>query len=144
MATATEDTDRVQPMSPAKRTLTGKRASRATTTTDLEVSLPNETDNPDTLLSDAEHAGAESRSFAPLRMTTADDGATHNSDDDVDRRIRHRAYEIYCSRKGADGNELDDWLTAEREVRFGHASTEGRASSLLESLANDERQDVAG
>jgi hypothetical protein len=123
-------------MSPAKRTTTGKRASRAATTTDREVSLPSAPDNPDTLLSDADDLSPESRSFAPLRMTTADD--------DTEQRIRHRAYEIYCSRNADDGNELDDWLAAEREVRFGHASTEGRAPTLLESLSDDERRDVAG
>jgi hypothetical protein len=111
-------------MSPAKRTTTGKRASRAATTTDREVSLPSESDQMEA---------------APA----PDDGATAHSDDDVERRIRHRAYEIYCSRNASDGNELDDWLAAEREVRFGHASTEGRAPTLLESLSEDERRDVA-
>lgn len=31
--------------------------------------------------------------------------------------IRQRAYEIYCSRNGAPGTELEDWLQAERELR---------------------------
>ena len=30
--------------------------------------------------------------------------------------IRHRAYEIYLERGGLPGNELDDWLQAEREL----------------------------
>lgn len=121
-------------MSPAKRTTTGKRASRAATTTDREVSLPGAPDQ-DVNASDGEDLGAESRSFAPLGMSS--------SDHDAEQRIRHRAYEIYCSRNADDGNELDDWLAAEREVRFGHASTEGRAPMLLESLSDDERRDVA-
>ena len=111
-------------MSPAKRTTTGKRASRATTMTDLEVSLPSESDQRQT-------------------EAASNGGATDHSDDDVERRIRHRAYEIYCSRSASDANELDDWLAAEREVRFGHASTEGLAPTLLESLSDDERRDVA-
>ena len=30
--------------------------------------------------------------------------------------IRFRAYEIYLERGGLPGNELDDWLQAEREL----------------------------
>ena len=30
--------------------------------------------------------------------------------------VRHRAYEIYLDRDGLPGDELDDWLRAEREV----------------------------
>ena len=31
--------------------------------------------------------------------------------------IRRRAYEIYLQRDGFGGNELDDWLQAETELR---------------------------
>ena len=31
--------------------------------------------------------------------------------------IRLRAYEIYLERGGVPGNELDDWLQAERELK---------------------------
>ena len=31
--------------------------------------------------------------------------------------IRRRAYEIYLERDGFGGNELDDWLEAEAELR---------------------------
>ena len=37
--------------------------------------------------------------------------------------IRRRAYEIYLERGGLPGDELDDWLRAERELRrsrFSH------------------------
>ncbi|MGH7627437.1 MAG: DUF2934 domain-containing protein [Gemmatimonadaceae bacterium] len=34
--------------------------------------------------------------------------------DDV---VRRRAYELYLMRGGQQGNELDDWFRAEREVR---------------------------
>jgi Protein of unknown function (DUF2934) len=30
--------------------------------------------------------------------------------------IERRAYDIYLSRGGADGNDVDDWLQAERQV----------------------------
>lgn len=32
-------------------------------------------------------------------------------------RIRERAYDIYVSRAGAAGDEVQDWLQAERELR---------------------------
>lgn len=31
--------------------------------------------------------------------------------------IAVRAYELYLARGGTDGRELDDWLTAEQELR---------------------------
>ena len=34
--------------------------------------------------------------------------------DDV---IAQRAFEVYCARGGADGQALEDWLQAERELR---------------------------
>src|ERR1700686_3865746 len=34
----------------------------------------------------------------------------------VDEDTRQRAHEIYLSRKAVPGNELDDWLRAEREI----------------------------
>jgi hypothetical protein len=35
----------------------------------------------------------------------------------LDDEIRRRAYELYEQRGSTPGNEADDWLTAEREVR---------------------------
>lgn len=35
---------------------------------------------------------------------------------DVDARIAERAYELYHHRGGHHGQDLEDWLTAEREV----------------------------
>jgi len=32
------------------------------------------------------------------------------------QEIRERAYEIYISRGGADGQEISDWLQAEQEL----------------------------
>ncbi|HXU21327.1 MAG TPA: DUF2934 domain-containing protein [Verrucomicrobiae bacterium] len=34
----------------------------------------------------------------------------------LQEQIRVRAYEIYSGRGRADGKELNDWLTAEREL----------------------------
>jgi len=33
-----------------------------------------------------------------------------------EEQIRQRAYELFSARGRADGKELDDWLTAEREL----------------------------
>jgi hypothetical protein len=35
----------------------------------------------------------------------------------LDEEIRRRAYELYLERGGTPGNESEDWITAEREVR---------------------------
>jgi hypothetical protein len=42
--------------------------------------------------------------------------AYHPSEDE----IRKRAYEIYLSRKDGPGNEVDDWLKAEAELKEAH------------------------
>jgi len=34
-------------------------------------------------------------------------------------QIQARAYEIYLERRGAPGNQIDDWLRAERELASG-------------------------
>ena len=36
--------------------------------------------------------------------------------------IERRAYEIFLSRGGADGQDVDDWLSAERELSQSRAS----------------------
>ena len=35
----------------------------------------------------------------------------------LEERIRVRAYEIYLQREGTGGDEVDDWLRAESEIR---------------------------
>ena len=39
---------------------------------------------------------------------------------DVNEEIRRRAYEIYLERLGTAGDEHQDWLSAEREIRARH------------------------
>jgi len=39
---------------------------------------------------------------------------------DLKEEIRRRAYEIYLERRGTAGDEHQDWLLAEREVRARH------------------------
>lgn len=40
--------------------------------------------------------------------------------------IARRAYEIYESRGGADGRDMDDWLQAEQELSTGRKQSRGR------------------
>lgn len=35
-------------------------------------------------------------------------------------KIRKRAYEIYLARHGLPGNEMDDWLKAQAELKEAH------------------------
>ena len=35
---------------------------------------------------------------------------------DIEEQIRARAYELYQERGGADGYDVEDWLTAESEI----------------------------
>jgi len=49
-----------------------------------------------------------------------DNGSPQNGGDmtaTIDRdRLAQRAYELYLARGGEDGRDLEDWLTAEREL----------------------------
>lgn len=55
-----------------------------------------------------------------------DDAATGNGDDRAaeysQERIAARAYELYLARGGADGQDWEDWLAAERELSGGPRS----------------------
>lgn len=47
-------------------------------------------------------------------------------------RVAQRAYEIYLARGGVDGQDLDDWLNAERELAVDR--TEEGSSSRDDEL----------
>ncbi len=49
----------------------------------------------------------------PVKGTTRQAGQPEPSDEE----IRQRAYEIYLAKGDAPGNEVEDWLQAERELR---------------------------
>ena len=51
-----------------------------------------------------------------LAIEQSSEVGRHGSDD-VDE-IRRQAYALYLSRGGGDGNDLSDWLEAERIVRL--------------------------
>jgi hypothetical protein len=53
-------------------------------------------------------------------LPTAEDRA------EVEQRIRQKAYEIYRSRNDREGDELADWLAAEREVRLDYVRADAR------------------
>jgi predicted component of type VI protein secretion system len=42
--------------------------------------------------------------------------AIHGANEDYGDRVAQRAYELYLSRGRTDGQDFDDWLTAEREL----------------------------
>jgi hypothetical protein len=67
-----------------------------------------------------------SEANAPARPTasSSEPGAAPGSDPTTEE-IAQRAYEIYQSRGGTDGQDLEDWLEAERQLRRGpQAATE--------------------
>jgi Protein of unknown function (DUF2934) len=39
-----------------------------------------------------------------------------NENQEIQDAIRFKAYELYLERNGANGNDIEDWLTAERIV----------------------------
>ena len=41
----------------------------------------------------------------------------------TDGDIARRAFDLYCARGQQDGHDIDDWLSAERELRTGVSST---------------------
>jgi len=47
--------------------------------------------------------------------------------DGLDAEIRRRAYELYLARGGAEGNDLQDWLEAERTIRSGRRGSDQSA-----------------
>ena len=48
----------------------------------------------------------------------------------VDQQIRERAYEIYLARGGQQGDEVSDWLAAERELKDSNKSQKARAAAV--------------
>jgi hypothetical protein len=47
----------------------------------------------------------------------------------IDRdRVARRAYDLYLARGCGEGQELDDWLCAERELGVGDRTAEGSSS----------------
>jgi hypothetical protein len=64
------------------------------------------------------------------RRRTVDDG-----------EIARRAYELYESRGGGDGADLDDWLQAERELHAGSATQRTGISNRESAIEEAEERD---
>ena len=55
-------------------------------------------------------------STEPMQTETAAEERDGSLDQTREQEIRNRAYEIYLQRGGQPGDELSDWLRAEREL----------------------------
>lgn len=69
-------------------------------------------------------------SAAALESPVETESSAANGDGaPTEETIRLRAYEIFMSRDGRSGDELSDWLAAEREImdmRWPHSLNRGR------------------
>ena len=89
----------------------GKRRSVRSEVRDMATaSNPPQTPHAATSSTAIDTAGE--RTKEPLDSGIASSGP--NEDD-----IRRRAYQRYLERGGGDGQDFDDWLEAERELRSG-------------------------
>ena len=69
--------------------------------------------------------GDPSISGTPETSAAGNGNGSHNGDTDPDR-ISMRAYELYLARGGGDGQAVEDWLAAERELSTaGGTATRG-------------------
>lgn len=59
-------------------------------------------------------------SVMPAAVPTVEEVRKTVQDARLEDEIRRRAYEIYLERNGSPGDEHQDWLIAEREVRARH------------------------
>jgi hypothetical protein len=62
----------------------------------------------------------------PVRKSTKRNGAAASDDAEA---VARRAYEIYQTRGGNHGADLDDWLEAERQVKGGPADVSAPATA---------------
>lgn len=71
------------------------------------------------------HDGDPSLSDTSAASAPSGNGNGHDSHggNPDPERISMRAYELYQARGGADGQAVEDWLAAERELTSGGAST---------------------
>ncbi len=59
-------------------------------------------------------------SVTPAPVPVAEEAGKTVGEARLEEEIRLRAYEIYLQRNGSPGDEHQDWLIAEREVRARH------------------------
>ena len=75
-------------------------------------------------LSSVPRRGKKVASVQPISTPV---GQAQANNGNMEEEIRRRAYEIYLERGGTPGNENEDWLLAEREVR-ARATAVGRSA----------------
>jgi hypothetical protein len=72
-------------------------------------------------------ADGASESPKPVRPSKKSNGAAADDPLNEPDAVARRAYEIYQSRGGNHGADLDDWLEAERQLRRGPSDVTGPA-----------------
>ena len=60
--------------------------------------------------------------------------STQTATPDVQELIARRAYELYQSRGATPGDELTDWLMAEREILADNPRLEPKAADTIKSV----------
>lgn len=75
--------------------------------------------------------GTETSLFATSPVARGRQAIHGNHDADYGDRVAQRAYELFLARGGGDGQDFDDWLTAERELTNGH-DRQGEPPSALD------------
>ncbi len=78
------------------------------------------------------HNAAESGNGASVAPAQVPQTEPRNTDD-IEFEIRTRAHAIYVARGETAGDEVADWLEAERLVRLSRNPNDGHAPHLLES-----------
>jgi len=71
---------------------------------------------------------ARKKAVAEKKAETGSAVGTNHSPSD--QEIAARAYEIFQGRGGTDGRALDDWLTAEQELRENNKPKRSTRASL--------------
>src|SRR5260370_5122199 len=70
-----------------------------------------------------------------LAMPMSEPATTNGGSESMNDAVARRAYELYCARGSQDGHDVEDWLTAERELRSeGNARSEEHTSELQSHL----------
>lgn len=109
-----------------KKTTRGTRAAKKRTDAEAASASPIE-----------DQRSAER--VVPVPQTSEVDGPQSSeprdaaAPDGAEEEIRVRAYELYLARGGVNGDDLSDWLEAERLVRSRRGAEVGHAENILSS-----------
>ena len=108
-----------------KKTTRATRGARKRTNSEAATASPTDDQRP-------------AERVVPVPQTSEIDGSASEPLDaaareSIEEEIRRRAYELYLSRGGANGDDLSDWLEAERLVRSRRGPEVGHAENILSS-----------